>query len=371
MRRRLRDGTSRATRLAERLHENLDELVTHLDLWRTYGAERRIFDALESSGEAAGLAAARAETARALGSGANEVAAAAALLAVIAIVERGGLDLRQGPLVAFAAVFFLMYRPLRDLGDARSFVERGAQALATLDEVRTGGAPGTSVHSVVRTERTPVPAWPAAPLAVRELAVVRGGMRTPEVTLHADPGEFVAVVGPTGAGKTSLLRALLGLERDVVGAIGYGDRDLTCAGVGPAERPFAWVPQEPAIVSGSLADNVALGARESWSPADVERALTSIGASSLSPRVLDLLSAGGPELSGGERQWVAIARALATGLPVLLLDEPTAGLDAASQERVLAALAALRGKRTMIVVTHRPEPLALADRVITIEGKVP
>jgi len=63
---------------------------------------------------------------------------------------------------------------------------------------------------------------------------------------------------------------------------------------------------------------------------------------------------------------VAIARALATGLPVLLLDEPTAGLDALSQERVLDALAALRGKRTVILVTHRPEPLALADRVVEI-----
>jgi ABC-type bacteriocin/lantibiotic exporter with double-glycine peptidase domain len=78
------------------------------------------------------------------------------------------------------------------------------------------------------------------------------------------------------------------------------------------------------------------------------------------------LAAGGPELSGGERQWVAIARALATGLPVLLLDEPTSGLDPASQQRVLEALAAVRGKRTVLLVTHRPEPLAIADRVIRL-----
>ncbi len=64
---------------------------------------------------------------------------------------------------------------------------------------------------------------------------------------------------------------------------------------------------------------------------------------------------------------MAIARALSTGLPVLLLDEPTAGLDAASQERVLSALAALRGRRTVILVTHRPEPLALADRVVRLD----
>jgi ABC-type transport system involved in cytochrome bd biosynthesis fused ATPase/permease subunit len=177
------------------------------------------------------------------------------------------------------------------------------------------------------------------------------------------PGELVALVGPTGSGKTSLLRALLGLERSITGAVRYGGCDLTWAGVGPGERPFAWVPQEPAIVAGSLAGNVALGAPEG-DPSGASAALALLGAGTLLGREDAPLSAGGPELSGGERQWVAIARALSTGLPVLLLDEPTAGLDAASQERVLDALAALRGKRTILLVTHRPEPLALADHVV-------
>jgi ABC-type multidrug transport system fused ATPase/permease subunit len=370
-RRQLKRGHTRAARLAERLHENLDELVRHLDLWRTYGAEARIRAALEASGEQAGRAVARAETGRALLSGGNEVAAALALLAVVGVAERGGLVLGDGPLVAFAAVFFLMYRPLRDLGDARTLVERGAHALAELDEVRTGTLGATALHSEVRSERTVAPGWAPATLAVRGVAVVHGGRATPPTTLDARPGEIVAVVGATGAGKTSLLRALLGLDREVLGEIRYGDRDLTRAGVGPRERPFAWVPQEPAIVSGSLASNVALGAPGGETDAQVEQALATIGASSLLGRELDALSAGGPELSGGERQWVAIARALSTGLPVLLLDEPTAGLDARSQERVLSALEALRGKRTVVLVTHRPEPLALADLVVTLEHRPP
>jgi ABC-type transport system involved in cytochrome bd biosynthesis fused ATPase/permease subunit len=296
-------------------------------------------------------------------SGANEALAAGALLAVVALVERGGLALGQGPLVAFAAVFFLMYRPLRDLGDARTAVERGAHALEALDELRADLGPGTTLHSL-GNHRTP---WLAAPLEVRDLSVLRGSHATPPASLEAAPGELIALVGPTGAGKTSLLRALLGLERDVTGTVLYGDRDLTRAGVGPAERPFAWVPQEPAIVSGTLAANVALGLPETSGGAGDAEALALIGATSLLGRRDDLLTAGGPELSGGERQWVAIARALSTGLPVLLLDEPTAGLDAVSQERVLLALAALRGKRTVILVTHRPEPLALADRVIRLD----
>jgi ABC-type transport system involved in cytochrome bd biosynthesis fused ATPase/permease subunit len=77
-----------------------------------------------------------------------------------------------------------------------------------------------------------------------------------------------------------------------------------------------------------------------------------------------VLGVAGRPLSGGERQWVALARAVATRQPVLLLDEPTSGLDAASQERVLQAIARLKGRRTIVLVTHREEPLALADAVL-------
>jgi ABC-type bacteriocin/lantibiotic exporter with double-glycine peptidase domain len=364
-RRRLRAAHGRASRLAEQLHAGVDELVRHLDLWRTYGATARIRRALATAGAEAGLAAARADAAKAAISGGNEVLAALALLVAVALVERGALALDRGPLVAYAAVFFLMYRPLRDLGDARIAVERGAHALEDLDRVRADVESATDVHSSVSTPRTG--AWGVEPRTVRGLSVVHGDHATPPTSLDARPGEIVALVGPTGAGKTSLLRALLGLERHVRGTVRYGDLDLGAAGVGPTERPFAWVPQEPAIVAGTLGENIALGAPESAPGADLAReALVTLGAGSLAGRDGEPLAAGGPELSGGERQWVAIARALASGLPVLLLDEPTSGLDPASQQRVLDALAAVRGKRTIVLVTHRPEPLAIADRVIRL-----
>jgi ABC-type transport system involved in cytochrome bd biosynthesis fused ATPase/permease subunit len=234
-------------------------------------------------------------------------------------------------------------------------------------EAATSGA--TSEPAVAPPPAASTRVWTPATLHVRDVAVARGDRSTPRVSLQAEPGEVVAIVGPTGSGKTSFLRALLGLEPEGSGEIRYGDEDLSRAGVGPGERPFAWVPQEPAIVAATLAENVALASPggDDAGPS-VAEALEAVGAGSLAPREGDHLSAGGPELSGGERQWVALARALSTGLPVLLLDEPTAGLDARSQERVLRALAALRGKRTVLVVTHRPEPLALADRIVRLDA---
>lgn len=364
-RKRLRAVSADAGRLAEQLHTDVDELVRHLDLWRTFGAADRIRHALGAAGERAGRAAARADAARTAISGGNEALAALALLGVVALVERGGIALDHGPLVAFAAVFFLMYRPLRDLGDARIAVERGAYALAELERLRADVERDTGVHITMSTPGTRFSR--VEPLIVRNLTVVRGDHATAPISLEALPGEIVAVIGPTGAGKTSLLRALLGLEAGARGEVRYGDRDITAAGVGPAERPFAWVPQEPAIVAGSLAENIALGAREPGDASEIARqALVTVGAGALVSRLIDPIVAGGPELSGGERQWVAIARAIASGSPVLLLDEPTSGLDAASQRRVLDALTALRGRRTVILVTHRPEPLSIADRVVRV-----
>ncbi len=190
VRRRLRATHARASRLAEVLHGSLDELVRHLDLWRTYGAGARIRRVIDASGEQASLAAARADATRAAISGANEVLAAGALLAVVALVERGALPLGKGPLVAFAAVFFLMYRPLRDLGDARTAVERGALALVQLDEVRAAMDGGTALHSTVGSARTDAAAasWAPAHLVIRDLSVHRGAHATPPTSLEAAPG---------------------------------------------------------------------------------------------------------------------------------------------------------------------------------------
>ncbi len=368
---RFRRSRAAASTLAERLHASVDELFRHLDLWRTFGSGARVQGELSRAGEAAGLATARTEAARAALSAANEALGAAALVGVVALFEAGRVAVERGSLVAFATVFFMTYRPLRDLGDARGHYDRGADALAALDAIPSATDPLPDESTASPPGDRPTLPWPIEPLVVEDLRVVRGDFTSPVVSFSALPGEVVALVGPTGAGKTTLLRALLGLEPAAGGCIRYGGRDLTTAGVGPTERPFAWVPQDAAIVAGSIEENVTMSLPTS-DPAEriaaAHAALEAIGATALAERRRgERLEAGGSELSGGERQWVAIARALASGQPVLLLDEPTSGLDADAQDRVLAALAVLRGRRTLIVVTHRPEPLRLADRVIRLD----
>jgi ABC-type multidrug transport system fused ATPase/permease subunit len=349
---------AKALAVAEGLHREVDELVAHMDVWRTYGAGERVSRTLDGLGEEAARAAGRAEASRAALSSANEVLAAVALLACVAMAKRLSIPLGDGTLVAFAALFFMSYRPLRDLGDARSALERGALALVALEDL----AP----RDRLATREAPAPRrrWPREILKLDRVGVSRGGVLGPATSFTAQPGEIVAIVGPTGAGKTTLLRALLGLEPSVTGRIRYGAEDLTHEGVGPGARPFAWMPQESPIIAGTLEDNLL---RDAEARGTVKEVLEAIGGESLLDRCEGAeLGAAGRPVSGGERKWIALARAIATEVPVLLLDEPTAGLDREAQERVLAALARLRGERTILIVSHQADVARIADRVVGV-----
>jgi ABC-type multidrug transport system fused ATPase/permease subunit len=350
---------ARAMQLAEGLHQGVDELVAHIDVFRTYGAGANVTETLRRLGEETSRVTSRAEGAQAALSSANEVLGAGALLAVVLAARTWSPSLGSGSLVAFAAVFFMAYRPLRDLGDARGAIQRGTIALEALSKVSSPGTP-TALPGTPLGGPSQKRAW------TREILLVEmaGGARGPLTSFSVAPGEVVAIVGPTGSGKTTLLRAMLGLEPGARGSIRYGSEELSGAGVGPEARPFAWVPQDAPVVSGTLAENVALADAD---PGSVARVLAWIGAERLYWTARgDRLGAGGRPVSGGERKWISLARAITPGLPILLLDEPTAGLDERAGAHVLGALERLRATHAVILVTHQPEPLSIADRVVSI-----
>lgn len=374
LRRAFKRAHARATAASSALVEAADEAVRHAELWATYGAKRRIRAHVAGVGRAIAREAARIRVRASLLSSTSEVLGATALVLVLLLASRGALGVDHGTVVPFAIAFFMAYRPLRELVDARLARARGEEALRAALGDAAEAPPSRETSPTARTSAS----WTLDELALVGVRAQRGRHRPLSITVP--PGSIAAVVGPTGTGKTSLLRALLGLDPVREGAIRYGQLVLDAspsagaataekrAGVGPSARPFAWVPQDAPIVGDTLAINVGLGrADDDAAIPDPAPVLAQLGSEALGAALGDAVLGTARPLSGGERQWIAVARALATGLPVLLLDEPTSALDGAAQARLLEAIARLRGERTVILVTHRPEPLAIADVIVRLE----
>ena len=184
--------------------------------------------------------------------------------------------------------------------------------------------------------------------------------------LDVAPGEVVALLGPSGSGKTTLLNLLLGLAPLSGGEVSIGDQRLSH--LGSIAASVAWAGQSPVVLPGTLADNLGL-AHPGATRADLERVARAVGLT----HVLDgrggldaRLDERGAGLSGGERRRLGLARAMLKPAPILLLDEPTADLDAASEQALLAILRAAAQGRTTLIATHSEAVAALADRVVRL-----
>jgi len=184
--------------------------------------------------------------------------------------------------------------------------------------------------------------------------------------LDVAPGEVVALLGPSGSGKTTLLNLLLGLAPLSAGEVVVGGERLSHLGsIAPS---VAWAGQSPVVLPGTLADNLAL-ARPGATRDEIERAARAVGLDAvLAARGgLDArLDERGGGLSGGERRRLGLARALLKPAPILLLDEPTADLDAASEQALLSILVEAAKGRTTLIATHSEAVAALADRVVRL-----
>ncbi|MDP9036506.1 MAG: ATP-binding cassette domain-containing protein [Myxococcota bacterium] len=365
-----RRAAARGARERERLLEAADESVRYADLWVTYGAQGHARARVTALGQAMAAGAAWLDARAAALSGGNEVLGAAALVAATAASGAGllGVSTPEGTLLAFAVAFFLAYRPIRELADARLAMARAASAYDELRLVIDAAAHTPHPPATCPLPPPPFcePVWALGPLEVRGLRLAYGACGP--VSLRVEAGSIVAIVGPTGVGKTTLVRTLLGLEPAAAGEVLFNGVPLGDAPAGPSFRPFAWVPQDAPLLAETLEANIALGAPG----ADARHFLDPLRAAHLDHALgSSRLGAGGRSVSGGERQWIALARAIATSQPVLLLDEPTSGLDHDAQRAVLEAIARLRGHRTVILVTHRSEPLAVADAVFRLDPDDP
>ncbi len=190
------------------------------------------------------------------------------------------------------------------------------------------------------------------------------------VELSASPGEIVALIGPSGGGKTTMLRLILGLVQPDEGRVLLQGEDGVEAEANAALRGcFSYVPQGNTMISGTVADNLRM-VRPDASDEELEQALRTVCAwefvSEMPCGLYGSVGERGHGLSEGQAQRIAIARAVLRGAPVLLMDEATSALDEATERRVLRGLMQSMPRRTCIVTTHRPSVIGLCDRIYRV-----
>ena len=307
----------------------------------------------------------------------------------VALVAVGiGMRLVYGLMPLEAGVVALIlapeaYRPLRDVGTRFHAAEDGlaaaGRAFAVLDD-----APATPAAPATPPATPPAPATPAATSAataaqapeivISGLGVAgRDGWAPYRLDARCRPGAITALTGDNGAGKTTTTLAVLGLAEPDEGSVSVGGEPVTADE--SWWRQVAWLPQRPVLLPGTLAENLGLAGIEPDRPG-LDAVCAATGFDVVLAECPDgwdtVVGAEGVGLSLGQRQRLALTRTLASDRPVLLLDEPTAHLDARSEARVLDTLVQLaRSGRTVVVVAHRPSVLAVADEVVRVRALVP
>ncbi|MFG2591631.1 thiol reductant ABC exporter subunit CydD [Streptomyces sp. NPDC048438] len=291
-----------------------------------------------------------------------------ATLSVALVAVTIGMRLVHGELDLYTGLVVLIlapeaYLPIRQVG---AQYHAAAEGLSAAEEI----------FAVLETEPVAggsqdVP--PSLRLELEGVTVRHQGRAEPSLdaaSLVVEQGETVALVGPSGVGKSTLLSVVLGFTAPDEGRVRVGGTDLSALSPERWREQIAWVPQHPHLFAGTIAENVRL-ARPDADDAAVMAALRAAGAYDF----VDALPAGaetplgedGSGLSAGQRQRLALARAFLADRPLLLLDEPTASLDGETEAGIVDAVRRLAVGRTVLLVVHRPALLTVADRVVTLE----
>ncbi len=304
------------------------------------GATREVADRTVTVLRAAFLSSAVLEFFSALAVALVAVYCGFSLLDMLPFPDPEQLTLREAFFaLAMAPEFYLPMRRLAAAYHEKQLGEAAREELAALPEPMA--TPPAAPWSGVQAEGLAI-AWPGHSIGPLDFAIRRTGM--------------IALTGPTGSGKTSVLSAIAGQVAPASGRV---------TPVDPGD--IAWTAQQPLILPGTLRDNLILACPEA-SPEAVADAVRAVGLDTLvGERGLDLpLDHRGSGLSGGERRRVGLARAILSERPLLLCDEPTADLDAEAAEAVVALLTELARSRALIVATHDARLIAAADAEVTL-----
>jgi ATP-binding cassette subfamily C protein CydD len=253
-----------------------------------------------------------------------------------------------------------VYWPLRRIGVEFHAAQDGrtaaGKAFALIGEPAASPARNRAVHSRGKQIR------------LEHLSVLgRDGHAPRDLTATIEPGRVTVLTGPNGAGKSTTLQAIAGLTAPSCGRITVAGADVADLDRTAWWRQLSWLPQRPVLVPGTVRDNLTLLGKLD----DLDEACAASGFDAVLAELPDgmetVLGRGGAGLSLGQRQRLGLARALGSAAPVLLLDEPTAHLDAHTERRVLRAVVErARSGATVVVVGHREPVVAIGDRVVQV-----
>ncbi len=274
-------------------------------------------------------------------------------------------QLSLGSLVAFLSYIQMFFRPIRDIAEKYNIMQ---SAMASTERI---------VEFLDHQEEIPEPVHPEKPERVRghlRFDRVTFGYRKEvpvlkDVTFEVKPGEMVAVVGATGAGKTTVVNLIERFYDPIEGRVLLDGVDLRLWPKKDLQRHIGLVMQDVFIFSGSLADNILLG-QEQTGPETLERAITQANARSFIqelPKGMEQdIGEEGSNLSAGERQLLSFARALAHDPKVLILDEATSSVDPETERLIQEAILTMTQKRTTLVIAHRLSTIRRADRILVM-----
>jgi len=298
-----------------------------------------------------------------------DVAVAAVTALVVSVAARRVLAgaLTPGDIIVFASYLRTFNRPMRRIS---SMAERSARGTAAGERV-------LEILDIVPAVRdlpsaVDVPEL-RADIAFEDVSFAhrRGPTVLSGIDLRIREGERVAVVGPTGAGKTSLVSLIPRFYDVTAGRLLIGGRDVREVTLASLRRNISLVFQEPILFATTIAENIGYGKPDATID-EVVRAAEEAGIAPILAALPEgyetVLGERGGTLSGGQRQCVAIARAIIRNAPIVILDEPTTGLDSRSAELVTAALDRLMAGRTVILISHHMRTIRDVDRIVVLEG---
>jgi len=270
-----------------------------------------------------------------------------------------------GQAAAAASMTLLLFQPIIRLGDLASAFQSAVPSVVRLAQLQPG--PNASPAD----DCLPMPVARDIEFDAVNFAYPGGRQALHAVSFRIDAGERVAVVGPTGCGKSTLLSLLLRFEKPLSGTIRLGGVSLSALDRAQVRRLFGYVPQDPIVLRGTLADNIRFACPDA-SDDRVKATAQLVGVDKLAAQLPQgyqtPIGEGGWPLSQGERQRIAIARAICPDPQILLFDEATSNLDATTEREIQESMDRVLAGRTAIVVTHKLSSAIRADRVIVMDG---